>query len=244
MKNKPDPIYEEMNKAQRHGDEDYAKSLRPVQRALVWLIDRDDEAKGPQLWAMPYGFDKDIMAVAYDNRSKEVLEIDHPEKGYDIDFVREGTKKKTKYIGVKVARRATPVSDNSKRQRAWLKFISNNPLTDVLNFYSYEHIKGVFAGTKSRKRDEDDEEESDMKKGKKRRHDEEDDDDNTKKKGKRKREEIDDEDEDLDDDEDEEDEELERFKDKEEDDNGKGNESTVSSSASAQSIGLHGLSSS
>ena len=141
MLNEACPVCEEAKRAEREGDDEHYKELKPKQRVAFYLVDRDDEEKGALVWSAPWGFDRDVCKISVDKRSGEVLELDNPEDGYDIEFEKTGAKKRTKYEGVKIARKASDL-DNEEA----LDFIDENPLPDILNFYSYEHIADVFNG--------------------------------------------------------------------------------------------------
>lgn len=139
MKGEPCPICEERTRALESGDEKYAKELEPKRRVLVYLIDRDNEKDGLQAWAMPWTLDRDITSVCVDRRSGEVLPIDHPDEGYDIDFKKAGQKDRTEYSGVMVARRESPLG-----KQAWLDEAIDRPLPDILVYYDYDHIASAF----------------------------------------------------------------------------------------------------
>lgn len=141
MKNEPCPICEERQEANRSGDEKYAKELSPTRRVLVYLIDRDHEKEGLQAWAMPQTLDQDFVKISRDKRTNEVLPIDHPDNGYDIDFDKTGAKRNTKYDGITVARRDSPLDND-----AALDYALDHPLPTQLVYYDYEHIKSVFGG--------------------------------------------------------------------------------------------------
>ena len=127
-------------------DPDYAQKLKATHRVGVWVLDRNDRKAGPKLWAMPWTVDRDIAQLAQDEDSGEVLPLDHPDEGYDILFSMDGPKGgMKKYTGLKITRKSSPISKNEERQEEWLEFITENPVTDCLNFYSEEHIEGVFA---------------------------------------------------------------------------------------------------
>lgn len=156
MLGEADPLAEAKREAERDGDKDLAKDLSPSKRLLYWLIDRNDEDEGPQLWAPPVGFDKDVANVCYDEDTKEVVFIDDPENGCDLRFVKEGTGLKTKYPGSQMKiMKPSPLCEDERVQDEWLAFIQENTLKDVLNFYSYEHIKMTFNGQAGRDKDED-----------------------------------------------------------------------------------------
>lgn len=141
MLGKPCPICDERNRAQKTGDEDYVKKLKPNKRVLFYLIDRNNEKAGVVAWAAPWTIDRDICKVSVDKRSGEILELDNPNDGYDIEFEKQGKGERTEYMGIAVSRRASPL-DNDEA----LEFIAEHPLPAQLNYYSYEHIAQVFGG--------------------------------------------------------------------------------------------------
>jgi hypothetical protein len=144
MKNQPCPICEERARAQKDGDEEYAKKLEPKKRVLMYLIDRNNEKEGLKVWAAPWTVDRDVVKVSVDKRSGEVLPVDSPDEGYDIEFERHGKGNRTEYTGIAVSRRSSPL-DNDKA----LDFAVENPLPSILKFYSYEHIETAFGGGSS-----------------------------------------------------------------------------------------------
>lgn len=159
MKGNACPICEARQKATRDGDEEYAQELRPSHRVLMYILDREKERDGVQVWSIGSRMDSDIAMLCSDKRTGQRLNIDDPENGYDLDFVRTGTGMKTRYTGFSIARRSSPL-DNDKA----LDFIQEYPLPDQLVYYSYDHIKKAFGGTardddppRSRDRDDKDE---------------------------------------------------------------------------------------
>lgn len=146
MKGEPDPINEERERARADDDEKYAKELDAKRRVLVYLIDRDHPKEGVQAWAMPWTVDRDIVKVTQDKETREVLPIDHPEDGYDVEFEKQGSKERTEYLAVSIARRSSKLGDS-----AWLDFAMDNPLPEQLNYYDYEHIAKAFKGSSTHK---------------------------------------------------------------------------------------------
>lgn len=158
MKGEPDPIEEERAEARRDGDEEFAKQIEHKRRVLVYLIDRDHEKEGVQAWAMPWTLDRDIVKVSIDRTNGEVLPIDHPYEGYDVTFEKKGSKNRTEYLGVSIARRTSELGKDE-----WLDFAQDHPLPEQLVFYPYDHIAKVFNGAGSPKggRDRDDDRDDD-----------------------------------------------------------------------------------
>lgn len=160
MKNEPDPLLEAKRVAEQDGDEEVAKALRPTQRILMWVIDRMDEDAGPQLWAAPLGLDKGIANAAFDEDTGEIVYIDDPVKGADVRFYREGSGLKTKYPGEKIKVLASsPIHEDEKLENEWLDYVTENPVTDCLQYYDYEHISGVYNGNVRVAKDDDDDDE-------------------------------------------------------------------------------------
>ena len=159
MLNEPDPIHDAYLKARGEGDEEYAKQLKASKQVITWVIDRNNPDKGPLLWRMPLTkIHNEIKARSQDPDTGEVLPVDHPEDGYDITFERQGSGMTTAYIGVDIARKASPLSSNDREMEEWLDFIEENPIPAVLKYYSCDHIEKAFKGTSPHKHDDDDDE--------------------------------------------------------------------------------------
>jgi hypothetical protein len=126
-------------------EEQYLKDLEPTKRVLFYLIDRDHEKEGVQAWAAPWTIDRDTTKVSVDRRTGDVLPIDDPQNGYDLEFDRTGKGINTKYVGLAISRRSSPLGDNR-----WLDYAIENPLPSILEYYSYEHIEQVFGGGSGR----------------------------------------------------------------------------------------------
>lgn len=154
MKDEDDPIWQEYAEAQKEGDDDYADELRPRRRVAYWIIDRDDERKGPQLWLAPYTqIDRELAKQIVDSRSGEVLLIDHPEEGYDVEFEKSGEKERTRYEGVRVARHSSELGRDADE---WLQYIEDNPIPDCLVYATYDEMADAFHARGSSKRGDDD----------------------------------------------------------------------------------------
>lgn len=147
MKNQKDPIAEARIVANREGDEKLARALQPTQRILMWVIDRNAEDEGPQLWPAAFTVDRDAALLSFDEDTKEVSFIDDPENGRDFRFHTEGTGMQRKYPAAKMKLLTEgPLSQDAALQDEWLEFAAANPLPDVLQFYDYAYIAGVFDG--------------------------------------------------------------------------------------------------
>jgi len=122
------------------------ETLRPRPRNMIYLIDRYNEEQGPLIWSISNQSDKEILSQSLIKRTQQYLPIVHPIDGYDIEFSRDGIGIKTRYNGFKVMRDSSPLSDNEDKMREWIQFIDDNPIPDILQFFSAAHITNVFAG--------------------------------------------------------------------------------------------------
>jgi hypothetical protein len=148
MKNHKDPLAEARVIAERDGDDELAKQLRPTQRVLMWIIDRSATDEGPLLWAAPFSkVAKAFVNLAFDEDTGKVLYIDDPEEGNDVRFYKTGSQLSTDYDASKMKLlEASPLNDDAEAQQAWLDYIQDNPVPDCLQFYDYKHIASVFNG--------------------------------------------------------------------------------------------------
>jgi len=150
------PICEERAKLRGEGDQEAANQLRMQEARIAWVIDREaDQDVGPQVYQYGYKMDKAIAALCYEEDGGAIC-IYGPDDGYDVSFVREGEGIHSAYIGHKISRRQSSISNDSRQQDKWLTYIAENPINEVLNFYPYEHIAKLFQSA-APKRDEDDE---------------------------------------------------------------------------------------
>lgn len=160
MLNKPCPICEAQKDAKDAGEAEEAAALNVAERIISWVVDRDaDDPEKPLIYDTSWTQDRDIVSLCVNERSGEILMIDHPDKGFDVTIKRTGTGMKTKYYGYAVARDDSPIHDSEKVQDEILDYIKENPIPDTLNFYDYDYLKGVLSGNVAAKDEVLDEEE-------------------------------------------------------------------------------------
>lgn len=158
MKGERCPVCEARAEAE---DDDERDSFRTSRRALAYLIDRDSEKTGPQLWAMPNSVFTEINDRSIDKKHNTPILIDEPEEGYDLSFSKSGKDLRTKYTAMEVMRDPSPLHDDPKLMKRWLTFIQENPLPDMLMFYDAAHIEKVLLGKSRAKRAQEDDDRSD-----------------------------------------------------------------------------------
>ena len=167
MKKEDCPICEEADRARKEGDNDYAGELKATHRPVCMIVDRRDNDT-VKVWPMPWTVDKEIMNVAVDDDTKEVLNIVDLYEGYDITFDRSGSGQRVKYGAPRIARKATPVFDDDGDIDEMMEKLDENPLPMLLEFHDYDHIARAFGHSTSS--NDDDEPDDD--------YDDEDNDDN------------------------------------------------------------------
>lgn len=142
------PAYEEYknepeaNKDRKKELKEYAYSLSPKKQVAMWIIDRKNEALGPQIYLMPDGLDREFTGKGIDPLDGSLISIENPDEGYDIIFTRTGKLKNTKYNGEQVARRSTSLS--TEHGDKWLTFVIDNPLPKLFITFSYEYIDAAY----------------------------------------------------------------------------------------------------
>lgn len=146
MKGMPCPVCEERSRLYDENDQEGAKALNTSERLLLWIINRDEQDKGPMLWDMPKTLEIDMNGGAVDDEADSVLPLDDPIEGYDLRFNREGKGTTTRYQAFTVARRSSPLTDDEEELEKWLDYVEANPLEQCVTLYDYDHIKAVFEG--------------------------------------------------------------------------------------------------
>ncbi len=143
----PDPLYEAYQRARREGNNDLEREFRATHRQAYWLIDRADVEAGPMLWPAPVTtFDRNLAAAGIDPDTGEVLQIEDPVNGFDVSFRKEGEGIKTRYTGIVVHRRPSPLHHDQNIAQQWLKYVVDNPIPKTLVFYPAERIKAAMTG--------------------------------------------------------------------------------------------------
>lgn len=149
MKKEKDPLQEAKKQAEREGNRKLADALKPTQRVLFYVIDRNAEEEGVQLWLAPWTFDKKLCALSVDEDTGQCIDpIDHPDEGSDVRFYYEKSGKQFPDYPAEKMRilKASPLHEDETKADEWLEYTAENPIPSVINFYDYEHIASVFDG--------------------------------------------------------------------------------------------------
>lgn len=135
------PVCEEVTTLERAGETKEAQELSERLSVLAWIIDRKDEAAGPQLWAMPFTkVDREIQKQSQDRQSGVYFVVDNPDTGYDIYFDKSGKGLTTQYTGVQLARNPTSVDQE------FLDYIAQVPVPETLIWRDYDTLKNLMYG--------------------------------------------------------------------------------------------------
>jgi len=140
------PICEARESLDRRGDEETAKGLKPVRRVFMWIIDRKDESKGPQIFQCPWTLDQDIAKASKNKRSGTYYVVEDPEEGHDISFEKEGANLATRYVTVQVEPSSSALASNEKQTNALIEYIAERPIPNLLNVKTYEQIARLYRG--------------------------------------------------------------------------------------------------
>ena len=154
MLNKRCPFCEAEKEALEAGEKDEAKQLGAKERAIAWVLDRDaDEAEKPRLWDNSRPEDSNIACLCINERTGDVLMIDHPDNGFDVSFKRKkgAGKLNIDYYGHQIDRHESPICESERTQDAILDYIEKHPVPECLQFYDYDYLKGVLSGTVAEK---------------------------------------------------------------------------------------------
>jgi hypothetical protein len=165
-KSKRCPICDASNEAAEAGDKEEAGTLSVKDRHITYVINRDDEKQGLQVWDMSWSQARDIDATSDTKRG--VLDISHPDEGFDIQISRQGKGLNTRYVGLQIDRESSPLSDDARQQDAWLEEATNKPLSSLLKFYPEDYLADILSGKVEEKDEEDDEDEADARSNSKR----------------------------------------------------------------------------
>ncbi len=143
MHNHPCPICDERQRLSALGQEEAANDLRATFRLMTYIVDRKEPDKSAQIWMMPMTIDRELIALCQDARTGEVLWLDDPENGYDIEFTRTGEGITTKYTGIRIARTPSPVDDPEA-----LDYIAAHPLPECVAMSDAAVMAKTLEGTK------------------------------------------------------------------------------------------------
>jgi hypothetical protein len=148
MKGEPDPVEELLEDARARGkaQEPWAKSLKAKVRVATWIIDRDDEAAGPQLWPMAQQTDASLNRKCLHEKSGRVVEIEHPDKGHDVELVTTKDNNGYTVYDFEIASRSSYLSEDEDQQEEWLEYITKNAPDKILVFDSYDEIAAMLKG--------------------------------------------------------------------------------------------------
>ena len=127
-------------KKQKNYDEEYVKSFnakrRVVYNVCVYDTHKDEDA-GVMIWEASHHLsEKNIMAIARNNRTGAFVKWADPDDGKTIEFARVGKGKSTNYEGFKFTDRDEPISDETLDDAIaiddYLKYLTYEELVDVM----------------------------------------------------------------------------------------------------------------
>lgn len=141
------PVCEELYRLGSKASQEDRQQLRAKPQVIYYIVDRDNEKDGVQVWMTSPTTDSEIAAQSVNRRAKSVVKIVDIDDGYDVEFTRTGTtRNNTRYRGFQILREPSPLAESNKVADEWLDVVFDKPLPSLLQFYSPEHIEEVFYG--------------------------------------------------------------------------------------------------
>lgn len=140
------PVCAEATNLHNNGQQEEARQFWPRARRAMWVIDRQDEEAGPKLWTCAKTLDDNIADIAAHPDNNGVLNLCDSNDGFDVLFQREGTGIRTRYTGVTIARKESPLCGDPDLGLEWVEYAEANPIPKLINIYPAEHIQKVFSG--------------------------------------------------------------------------------------------------
>jgi hypothetical protein len=136
MKEEPCPICEESQRLSKIKDNTNAKMLWPKARTLLFVIDRDNEDVGVQLYDAPTPtVGEPILFLGENRKTGEVVKFTDINEGYDVEFIRTGDSPiNTRYTGVQLSHDKTPMGNLSLLDDL-------EPFENLLIWSDYETMK-------------------------------------------------------------------------------------------------------
>lgn len=96
-------------------DRQRAYQLKAKARVFVVVIDRAHPERGPQ----PFAYGKQIKEALEDFRRNLDVDVTHPEQGYDIVLIRDGSGKNDTEYRVHLSKSPSPISTDADELRMW-----------------------------------------------------------------------------------------------------------------------------
>jgi len=130
---------------------DYAKTLYPAQRVLMWILDlklRDDEENynKPLLWSCARTLAEDILGQSHKKGTEVYINVSDPFEGRAIYFDKEGERLNTKYKNVQLADEPDELDPELVEELVLFD--------DTINWATYDEIKESFEDNEDSKDEE------------------------------------------------------------------------------------------
>lgn len=136
-----------------------AKGLRAKKYNITYMIDRNAEEIGPQVWSIPDTTVTGIRNLMTDPETNALLSIDDLFAGRDVFFVKgklEPTSMFETINKIQLGTKDIPLSEGDKsfeqlsaRTKGWLDFIKANSIASILNVVSAPEMERIAFGLTS-----------------------------------------------------------------------------------------------
>lgn len=106
-KSLPDPVMALYN-VKRVEDPDFARSISPLKRTIMFVLDVDDGSK-LKVWPAPAMLVDTFVPLLKIDRTGEMIALEDPEEGRVVFFIRQGTGRSTKYVSPQLGTEPCPL---------------------------------------------------------------------------------------------------------------------------------------
>jgi len=145
MYGEPCPVCEYREELkQKNPEDEMVSELAPSRRYLFFVFNvasEDTEEEGLHWFDAPVIVKDNIVSLSKDKRTGEVIDVSDPVDGRDVEFVRVGTNRRTRYEGFKLVK-------NEPIPESWYKNVPD--FDEVLLKPDYDQVKSEVRGTKKK----------------------------------------------------------------------------------------------
>lgn len=108
-----------LESSRSRADQEQARDFQPRKSCLAWIIDRGNEAKGPQMYDVPPSVVEKLRTI----RNNRALggDFSHPLHGFDIVIKREGTGAQDTRYDAFAARTSSKLHDDEEQMIDWFE---------------------------------------------------------------------------------------------------------------------------
>ena len=142
------PLCERNRTLFAEGQKKKKKEFRAATYFLMWVIDRNNEDKGPQVFPATRKVLDGILKLTKSRETGEFRAIDDLEAGRDVLFEKSknGGSDFPNFAGFELGETARPITADQEKAEVWLDFILDNGFDKILSYKSPNDIEEMAFG--------------------------------------------------------------------------------------------------